>query len=145
MTCFIHQKNVFGLRVQLAATIERRVSPSSLFDSNVRMNVVGVMKIFSQLNSIIRAELAGLQGVSQSLYSEIDPLHLPEVLALVCRYHGQGELYVALKSSIAVAGVISTVNRKQCLQQQRAHHEAVIAERSATTISESRSSKRRRA
>jgi len=31
-----------------------------------------------------------------------------------------------LKSPIA--GVISTVNRKQWLQQQRAHHNAIIAE-----------------
>ena len=27
-----------------------------------------------------------------------------------------------------IAGVISTVNRKQWLQQQRAHHNAIIAE-----------------
>ena len=69
--------------------------------------------IQTQLHSEIRAELAVLQGVNQSLYSEINPLHLPEVLSLVDQHHGQGELYVALKSSIA--GVISTVNRKQCL------------------------------
>ena len=81
--------------------------------------------IKSQLHSGRRAELAELQGVRQSLYREISPLHLPEVLALVGLYHGQSELYLATKSSIA--GVISTVNRKQCLQQQRAHHEAAIA------------------
>ena len=55
--------------------------------------------IQTQLNSERRAELADLQGVNQSLYSEIDPLHLPEVLSLVDQHHGQGELYVALKSS----------------------------------------------
>ena len=54
------------------------------------------------------------------MYSEINPLHLPEVLALVSEAHGQGELYIALKSSIA--GVISTVNRRECIQQQRAYH-----------------------
>jgi hypothetical protein len=70
--------------------------------------------ICSQLHSEARAKLAELQGVDRSLYSEINPLHLPEVLALVGRHHGQGELYVALKSSIA--GVISTVNRKECIQ-----------------------------
>eukprot|EP00985_Skeletonema_marinoi_P030917 scaffold34721_cov100-Skeletonema_marinoi.AAC.2 len=111
--------------------------------------------IQSQLHSANREELAGLQGVHQSLYSEINPLHLPEVLSLIGRRHGQGELYVALKSSIA--GVVSTVNRKQCLQQQRAHHnakiEAIEAEIAAIeaadgdvtqVASESRSSKRRR-
>jgi len=112
--------------------------------------------IQSQIHSVKRAELARLQGVHQSLYSEINPLYLPEVLALAGRHHGQGELYVALKSSIA--GVISTVNRKQCLQQQRAYHkaklEAIEAEIAAIeaadgdvaqVASESRSSKRRRA
>eukprot|EP00985_Skeletonema_marinoi_P027501 scaffold22690_cov87-Skeletonema_marinoi.AAC.1 len=89
--------------------------------------------IQTQLNSGRRAELAALQGIDHSVYSEIDPLHLPEVLSLVGQHHGQGELYVALRSSIA--GVISTVNRRQCLQQQRsyyrakiAHHKAIIAE-----------------
>ncbi len=53
------------------------------------------------------------------------PLARSSCISLVSS-HDQGELYVVLKSSIV--GVISTVNRKQCLQQQRAHHEAVIAE-----------------
>ena len=85
--------------------------------------------IHTQLNSTQRAELAGFQGVNRSLYSEINPLHLPEVLSLVGQHHGQGELYVALRSSIA--GVISTVIRKQCLHQQRAYHRAMIAEHRA--------------
>jgi len=120
--------------------------------------------IETQLHSVKRAGLARLQGVTRSFYSEINPLPLPEVLALAGRHHGQGELYVALKSSIA--GVISTVNRKQWLQQQRAHHNAIIAEHrikvesieaelaaieaadgpdAADIGSDSRSSKRRRA
>ncbi len=85
--------------------------------------------IKTQLNSVKRAKLAELQGVNHSLYSEVNPLHLPEVLSLVGNNHGQGELYVALKSSIA--GVISTVNRKECLKQQRGYHNAIIAEHSA--------------
>ena len=90
----------------------------------------GRMKVIqTQLHSVIRAELMELQGVNHSAYSEIDSLHLPEVLALVGRRHGQGELYVALKSSIA--GVISTVNRKECLKQERGYHHAIIAEHSA--------------
>ncbi len=73
--------------------------------------------------------MAELQGVSQSVYSEINPLHLPEVIALVGKNHGQGELYIALKSSIA--GVISTVNRKQCLQQESAYYRAKIEDYSS--------------
>eukprot|EP00984_Skeletonema_dohrnii_P032103 scaffold25545_cov78-Skeletonema_dohrnii-CCMP3373.AAC.3 len=76
--------------------------------------------IQTQLQSEIRAKIAALQGVSHSVYSDIDPLHLPEVLASVGSHHGQGELYLALKSSIA--GVISTVNRKQCIEVQMAYY-----------------------
>ncbi len=82
--------------------------------------------IKSQLHSATRAELAELQGVGQSLYSEINPLHLPEVIALIGRHHDQGEVYMALKSSIA--GLISIVNRKRCLQQEKAYYNAIIAE-----------------
>eukprot|EP00985_Skeletonema_marinoi_P031126 scaffold36328_cov141-Skeletonema_marinoi.AAC.5 len=84
--------------------------------------------IQTQLNSVERAELAALQGVdcSLSLYSEIDPLYLPEVLELVQEYHGMSELYVALKSS--TPGLISIVNRKEYILQQRAYHAALVAE-----------------
>jgi len=82
--------------------------------------------IQTQLHSGKRAKLADLQGVTRSLYSDINPLHLPEVLALVGLHHGQRELYVALKSSIA--GVISTVNRKGCIQQRRAYLVAELEE-----------------
>ena len=82
--------------------------------------------IRTQLNSKKRAQLAALQGVNHSVYSEIDPLHLPEVLALVGRRHGQAELYLALKSSIA--GVISTVNREQCIEVQMAYHASKLEE-----------------
>ena len=115
---------------------------------------VGREKIIqTQLNSSKRKVLAEMQGVSSSLYSEIDPLHLPEVLALVGRRHGQGELYVSLKASIA--GVISTVNRRECIKQRRDDYlakakqlDAELAamddtEREVAAI-ESRSSKRRR-
>ena len=91
---------------------------------------VGRAKVIeTQLNSVIRAELGELQGVNHSVYSEINPLHLPEVLALVDRHHGQGELFVALRSSIA--GVISTINRKQFLKEQWEYHNAIAAEHRA--------------
>ena len=82
--------------------------------------------LHTQLHSATRAKLGRLQGVTSSVFSEIDPLHLPEVLALVGRRHGQGELYVTLKSSIA--GVISTVNRKECLKQLIAEQRAIMVE-----------------
>ena len=85
--------------------------------------------ISMQLHSAKRAELAALQGVDHSVYSEIDPLHLPEVLSLIGRHHGQGELYMALLSSIMT--ILSTVNVMECIQQERAYHVAIAAEHEA--------------
>ena len=82
--------------------------------------------IHTQLNSTERAELAHLQGVDRSLYSEIDTLHLPEVLALVGKSHGHSEFFLALQAS--VAELISTVNKKLCIQQQRDYHLVKAAE-----------------
>ena len=98
--------------------------------SNNNLEVAGRAKVIkTHLHSERRAELMELQGVNQSVNSEINPLHLPEVLALVGQHHGQSEFFVALRSSIA--GVISTVNRKECLKQQIAHDKAKIAEYNA--------------
>ncbi len=119
-------------------------------------NAAEAKVIRSQLHSESRAELAKMQGLSYSLYSEINPLHLPEVLALVGRHHGQEELYMALKSSIAE--LTSTVNRKECLKQRIAEYrnkiEAAEAEIAAIEVAkvhemdavsdESRSSNKRR-
>mmetsp|Transcript_5656 Transcript_5656/g.9285 ORF Transcript_5656/g.9285 Transcript_5656/m.9285 type:complete len:443 (+) Transcript_5656:105-1433(+) len=96
--------------------------------------------IKTQLHNESRAELAELQGVHQSIYSQIDPLLLPEVLSIIGRRHGQGgilipwnlmahkldveDMYVALKSS--VAGVISIVNRKACIQEKRDFYVAMV-------------------
>ena len=73
--------------------------------------------ILMQLQSALRAKLAELQGVQQSIYSEIDPLHLPEVLSKICRRYGKTELYMALQLSLLE--LISTVNRKACILQER--------------------------
>mmetsp|Transcript_27812 Transcript_27812/g.40776 ORF Transcript_27812/g.40776 Transcript_27812/m.40776 type:complete len:439 (+) Transcript_27812:103-1419(+) len=81
----------------------------------------------AQLHSEQRAVMCRLQGVEQSnaaLYKHVDPFILPEVLSLVGRIHGRGELFVALLSSIA--GIISTVNREKYLEEQKAFHEAKL-------------------
>ena len=98
----------------------------SLDDCFDRNSLERAKVIHTQLYSAIRAKLASILGVTSSVFSEIDPLHLPEVLALVGRHHGQGELYIALKSSIT--GVISTVNRKECLKQRIAEQRAIMVE-----------------
>jgi len=85
--------------------------------------------IQTQLHSRTRADLCHLQGVDHSLFSEIDPLHLPDVLALIGRSHGHGELYDALSSSMMI--LFSTVNVKKCIQQERDHHLAEATEYAA--------------
>lgn len=89
--------------------------------------------ISTQLSSRERTLLCHLQDVdvcNEALFSEINPLHLPEVLALVGRYHGQSELYVALVSSIA--GLFSTINRKKFLQERVEYHLSIIKDHAAT-------------
>ncbi len=91
---------------------------------------VGRAKVIeTQLNSCVRAVLAELQGADHSVYSTIDPLLLPEVLSLIYRKHWRREFHLALSSSIMA--LLSTVNVKVCIQQERAHHEAKIAEHAA--------------
>jgi hypothetical protein len=85
--------------------------------------------IASHLQSQNRAALCRLQEVDHSVYSGIDPLHLPEVLSLIGRRHGQGDLYGALSSSIMT--LFSTVNRKKCIQQERDYHAKMIAKHAA--------------
>jgi len=82
--------------------------------------------IASHLDSENRALLCRLQEVDHSVYSEINPLQLPDLLSLIGRRHGQGELYAAVSSSLMT--LFSTVNRKKCIQQERAYHAAIVAE-----------------
>jgi hypothetical protein len=53
-----------------------------------------------QLDSYWGEQLADLQGVRRSVYSEIDPLYLPEVLSLIGRRNGKTELFKAVSSTI---------------------------------------------
>ena len=81
---------------------------------------VGREKVIQfQLQRRNRAELAAIQGIEHSVYSEIDPLYLPEVLSLLsCRPSVRGELYGALRST--VVGLFSLVNMTQCIQNEAA-------------------------
>ncbi|KAK1746065.1 hypothetical protein QTG54_002672 [Skeletonema marinoi] len=84
--------------------------------------------IHTQLHSMRRADLCRLQGIERSnaaFYGEFDPLHLPEILALVGRTHGLSELLVALKSSMTL--LLSSVDRVKCLEQEMSYHQARVA------------------
>jgi hypothetical protein len=108
--------------------VQQQINDTVMINRRNRNNPEAAGKekvVHSQLNSIKRRNLAALLGVDgEVLYSEINCLHLPEVLSMIGETHGQGELYVALRSSIAA--LFSTVDRKQCLQQQRAFHRAKL-------------------
>ena len=93
-------------------------------------DAAGIEKVIqTQLNSVVRAQFAQLQGVTHTLYSEINPLHLPEVLSLVSEHHGLGELYVALKLSILE--VVSMMDTKQCVKHSLANDSAKSEEPSS--------------
>ena len=88
-------------------------------------NVGRTKVIICQLNSDRRMELSRLQTVPysyNSIFSDIDALVLPEVLALVGQSHGQTELYRMLIA--VVPDLSSTVNRKVILQQKYAEMSA---------------------
>lgn len=113
-----------GQQIELALTINCKNGGHADNPSAGREKVIQF-----QLNSQNRSALSRQLGISQcneALFSEIKPIYLPEVIELISRHHGQGELYVALISS--VAALLSTVNRKHCLQQQKAHLEAKLKE-----------------
>ena len=81
--------------------------------------------IRTQLHSERRAELADIQGVTHSVYGEIDTLYLPEVLSLISKCNGEKELFSALKSTMT--GLLSRIDMKMCIKKQMSRHEAAIA------------------
>ncbi len=121
--CFLHDICLFVGKV--ADDLEE-VQECIRFACNLHSNRQKV--IHTQLHSARRAQLCRLQGIERSnaaFYGAFDPLHLPEILALVGQTHGLGELHVALRSSIAT--LLSTVDRVTCLEQEIAYHEARAA------------------
>eukprot|EP00984_Skeletonema_dohrnii_P029605 scaffold20365_cov78-Skeletonema_dohrnii-CCMP3373.AAC.3 len=108
-------------RDEIQTNIEKATRINKSFTRPAREKVIQ-----TQLRSQNRAELCRLQGIDRSLYSEIDPLHLPEVLSLIGQKHGRGELYVAL--SLSIMTLFSTINRQRCIQQEKEYHAAKAAE-----------------
>ena len=115
--------------------IQRNIDSALIFNrtlSDQGQAAVGKEKIIqTQLHSQRRTVLCRLQEqeVEHSVFNEIDPLHLPEVLSWIGKKHGQGELYAALLSSIMP--LFSTMNREGCIQQKKEYHAAKAAEHEA--------------
>jgi len=96
-------------------------------EENGRTKVINL-----QLNSSKREELHRLQGIPycyDSIFAEIDPLVLPEVLAVVASEHEQTELFRMLVHS--VSDLFSTVNRKMVVKQKLADKTAEMEDLSA--------------
>jgi|SaaInl74LU_5_DNA_1037368.scaffolds.fasta_scaffold19742_1 Ran GTPase-activating protein (RanGAP) involved in mRNA processing and transport len=107
--------------------IQIKIDVATRINRNRHQREAGREKVIqTQLHSETRAELCRLQGVDHFVFNEIDPLHLPDVLALISHHHGYGELYDALSSSMMI--LFSTVNVKKCIQQERDYHAAKVAE-----------------
>mmetsp|Transcript_29002 Transcript_29002/g.43575 ORF Transcript_29002/g.43575 Transcript_29002/m.43575 type:complete len:390 (+) Transcript_29002:3-1172(+) len=103
------------------------------FNQNVGRLKCGERKVIAfHLQSKALADMCRLQRVEQNnaaLYGQINPLCLPEVLALIKRFHGQTELYLSLRSSIMT--LLSTVDRERCLQQRLSYHMAIVEKHAA--------------
>ena len=91
--------------------------------------------IATQLNSNKRMEFCRLQGLEysyDSAVSEIEPLLLPEVLALVGENHDQRELYEILIAT--VPHLVSIVDRRAVIRQQISANAAQIAALTAKNL-----------
>ena len=115
---------IIGVRyqhhIEAAASINMMIKPS---------RAAGRTKVIvSQLYSKDRKELCRMQGIDYSrgsIFADIDPILLPEVLALVGGRHGQRELYRMLLATVPY--VASTVNKQIALKERIAEKAAEIA------------------
>ena len=112
---------------ELKGHIDRAIKINKKYDGN--SHAAGRAKVIdTQLNSRKKMELSRLQGVDYSygsIFGEIEPVLLPEVLAVVGGSHSHDELYRML---IATApDLASTVNRKGLFQQAIAQNVARLA------------------
>lgn len=107
--------------------IESAIKINKNYDGN--SHEAGRAKVIdNQLNSQKRNELCRLQGIGYShgsIFADIDPILLPEVLALVVGRHSQRELYRVLIATVPY--LASAVNRKAAIQGRIAENAARIA------------------
>ena len=88
---------------------------------------VGRIKVIKyQLNSNERKDLCRVQKVEYSsignLFADIEPVLLPDILALISRNHGRSELYCALTHT--APDLLSYIDRKAMVQDALAKMEA---------------------
>ena len=89
---------------------------------------VGREKVIKyQLNSQKRKSLCQLQGIEYSfnIFADIDPILLPNIIALIGDRHGQSELYTALIPT--APDLLSYIDRKAFIDRAVAKNEAKAA------------------
>lgn len=97
-----------------------------------RSHEAGRAKVIeTQLNSDTRMELCNLQGINFSysgIFEEIDPILLPDVLAMVGRGRGLKHLHELYRMLITtVPDLVSIVNKRVAIQERIAKNRARIA------------------
>jgi len=101
---------------------------SACKDDNNRANASRTKVIKYQLDSQKRKELCHIQGVQYSpignLFADIEPILLPNILALIGSRHGQSELYTALIPT--APDLLSYIDRKALLDDKMATNTAQI-------------------
>ena len=98
--------------------------------TNTNSEATGRAKVIEyQLNSQTRKKLCELQDIEYtpgSLFADIDPKLLPDILALIGSRHGQSELYTALIPM--VPDLLSCIDRNAMIKYQMARNSLQMAE-----------------
>jgi len=79
--------------------LDRVYEASALNEHGGNPKSIGRLKVIKyQLNSTTRKNLCSIQGIEHSSnpFADIEPILLPNILALIGEEHGQSELYAAL-------------------------------------------------
>ena len=89
-------------------------------------HAAGRLKVIHyQLNSKRRKELCQIQGVEYSdsnIFADIEPILLPDILALIGERHGQSEFYTALIHT--APDLLSYMNRKAMINNEMERNKA---------------------
>jgi len=99
--------------------------------TNTNSEATGRAKVIRyQLNSQIRKKLCHLQGIEYtsigSLFADIEPKLLPDILALIGENHGQCELYTTLIQM--VPDLLSCIDRNSMIKYEMARNSLQMVE-----------------
>lgn len=95
-----------------------------------QLNPARAKIITYQLGSYMRKEFCSMQGIEYtsigSLFADINPKLLPDILALIGGNHGQSELYTALIQM--VPDLLSCIDRNAMIKDEMARNSSQMAE-----------------